>query len=220
MVDLRNVRSERGYSTLQFFSIGCSPRNLITNLTAQHARELGRRGQDPALERRGFCLCDAWPWSYHVHGGLGAGAKFEAYQLHKSTGFLVLAVMLVRGLWRIANPPPAPPAGTRPWERRLALALHRGFYILIAAMIGSDWPMVTASPLPLPARLPGGFVVPNLTGPNALLEARTKVVREVVSKLLIAAIGLHVAAALKHQFADKDTVLLRMLPFHHDDRRR
>ena len=88
-----------------------------------------------------------------VHGDLGAGAKFEAYQLHKSTGFLVLAVM------------------------------------------------------------------PNLTGPNALLEARTKFVHEVVSKLLIAAIGLHVAAALKHHFADKDTVLRRMLPFHHDDKR-
>ena len=45
-----------------------------------------------------------------VHGDLGAGAKFEAYQLHKSTGFLVLAVMLVRGLWRIANP------CRRPWR--------------------------------------------------------------------------------------------------------
>jgi cytochrome b561 len=29
---------------------------------------------------------------------------------------------------------------------------------------------------------------------------------------------LHVAAALKHHFADKDTVLRRMLPFRHDDR--
>jgi cytochrome b561 len=161
----------------------------------------------------------AWPGLTMVHGDLGAGAKFEAYQLHKSTGFLVLAVMLVRGLWRIANPPPAPPAGTRPWKRRLARALHRGFYVLIAAMIASGWLMVSASPLPLPARLPGGFVVPNLTGPNALLEARTKFVHEVVSKLLIAAIGLHVAAALKHHFADKDTVLRRMLPFHHDDKR-
>jgi cytochrome b len=59
----------------------------------------------------------------------------------------------------------------------------------------------------------------NLTGPNALLEARTKFVHEVVAKLLIAAIGLHVAAALKHHVADKDTILLRMLPFCHDDRR-
>jgi cytochrome b561 len=87
-------------------------------------------------------------------------------------------------------------------------------------MIASGWLMVSASPLPLPAHLPGGFVVPNLTGPNALLEARTKFVHEVVSKLLIAAIGLHVAAALKHHFAHQDTVLRRMLPFYHDDRRR
>jgi Prokaryotic cytochrome b561 len=64
-----------------------------------------------------------------------------------------------------------------------------------------------------------GFVVPNLTGPNALLKARTKFIHKVVSKLLIAAIGLHVAAALKHHFVDKDTILLRMLPFQHDDRR-
>jgi YceI-like domain/Prokaryotic cytochrome b561 len=62
-----------------------------------------------------------------VHGDLGAGAKFEAYQLHKSAGFLVLAVTLLRGLWCIANPPPAPPAGTRPWERRLALLCTAAF---------------------------------------------------------------------------------------------
>jgi cytochrome b561 len=153
-----------------------------------------------------------------VNADLGASAKFEAYQLHKSTGFLVLAVMFLRGLWRVANPPPAPPAGTRPWERRLALALHRGFYVLIAATIASGWLMISASPLPIPVHLPGSFVVPNLTGPNGLLEARTKFVHKVVSKLLIAAIGLHVAAALKHHFADKDAILMRMLPFHHDDR--
>ncbi|PNE11237.1 MAG: hypothetical protein CR217_09955 [Beijerinckiaceae bacterium] len=49
------------------------------------------------------------------------------------------------------------------------------------AMIAWGWLMVSASSLPLPAHLPGGFVVPNLTGPNALLEARTKFVHEVVS---------------------------------------
>jgi cytochrome b561 len=78
--------------------------------------------------------------------------------------------------------------------------------------------MVSASPLPLPARLPRGFVMPNLTGPNALLEARAKFVHKVVSKLVIAAIGLHVAAALKHHFADQDTVLRRTLPFYRDDK--
>ena len=154
-----------------------------------------------------------------VHGGLGSGAKFETYQLHKEIGFFVLAVMLVRGLWRMANSSPAFPAAMRPWARQLARAFHLSFYILIAAMIASGWLMVSASPLPFPTHLPGGFIVPNLTGPNTLLEARSKLIHEVLSKLLIAAIGVHIAAALKHHFVDKDRVLLRMLPFYHDDNR-
>jgi hypothetical protein len=38
-----------------------------------------------------------------VHAGIASGQKFEAYQLHKSTGVLVLVVTLARGLWRGAN---------------------------------------------------------------------------------------------------------------------
>jgi cytochrome b561 len=148
-----------------------------------------------------------------VHAGIATGPKFDAYQLHKSTGFLVLAVMLARGLWRMTNSPPAPPDGMRPWERRLALALHLGLYVLILGMIASGWLMVSASPLPMPAHLPLGFTVPNLTGPNALIEARAKVTHEILSKLVIAALVLHVAGALKHHFIDHDGVLSRMLPF-------
>jgi len=115
-----------------------------------------------------------------VHDGLGSGAKFETYQLHKEIGFFVLAVMLVRGLWRMANSSPAFPAAMRPWERQLARAFHLGFYILIAAMIASGLLMVSASPLPFPTHLPGGFIVPNLTGPNALLEARSKLIHNII----------------------------------------
>jgi len=108
------------------------------------------------------------------------------------------------------------------WYAALGTAARPRFspwlYILIAAMIGSGWLMVSASPLPFPTHLPGGFIVPNLTGPNALLEARSKFIHEVVSKLLIAAIGVHIAAALKHHFVDKDGVLQRMLPFYHGDK--
>jgi cytochrome b561 len=148
-----------------------------------------------------------------VHAGIARGPKFDAYQLHKSTGFLVLAVMLARGLWRMTNSPPAPPDGMRPWERRLALALHLGLYVLVLGMIASGWLMVSASPLPMPAHLPLGFTVPNLTGPNALIEARAKFTHEVLSKLVIGALALHVTGALKHHFIDHDGVLSRMLPF-------
>jgi hypothetical protein len=53
--------------------------------------------------------------------------------------------------------------GDKARERRLARALHCGFYALILAAAASS-----ASS--------GGFVVPNVTGPDALLESWTKFV--------------------------------------------
>jgi hypothetical protein len=55
--------------------------------------------------------------------------------------------------------------------------------------------------------------LPNLTGPNALVEAQAKFTHEVLSKLVIGAVALHVTGALKHHFIDHDGVLSRMLPF-------
>jgi cytochrome b561 len=147
-----------------------------------------------------------------VHAGLASAPKFEAYQLHKSTGFLILAVIVARGLWRMAISPPAPPNGMRPWERRLARALHLGLYVLILAMIASGWLMVSGSPLPIPTHLPFGFIMSNLTNPNALIEARAKFTRDII-KARHGGIALHVAGALKHHFVDHDGVLSRMLPF-------
>jgi cytochrome b561 len=101
----------------------------------------------------------------------------------------------------------------RPWERRLARALHLGLYVLTLAMIASGWLMVSASQLSIPIHLPLGFTLPNLTGPNALIEARAKFTHNILSKLVIGAVALHVTGALKHHFIDHDGVLSRMLPF-------
>ena len=73
--------------------------------------------------------------------------------------------------------------------------------------------MVSASPLPIPTHLPLRLHLPNLTGPNALIEAQAKFTHEVLSKLVIGAVALHVTGALKHHFIDNDGVLSRMLPF-------
>jgi cytochrome b561 len=148
-----------------------------------------------------------------VHANMGAATKFEAYQLHKSSGFLILMMILARALWRVANSPPTPPDGLKPWERRLERALHFGLYILVLVMIASGWLMVSASPLRLSIRLPGGFTVPDLIGPNDFVGESAKFLHKVVSKLLIGAIVVHVAGALKHHFVDRDNVLLRILPF-------
>jgi cytochrome b561 len=51
------------------------------------------------------------------------------------------------------------------------------------------------------------------TGPNPLIEARAKFTHEVLSKLVTAAIALHVTGALKNHFIDRNGALSRMLPF-------
>ena len=59
----------------------------------------------------------------------------------------------------------------------------------------------------------GLFTWPNLIGQD---EANFKILREthdVLSWVLLGLAILHVLAALKHHFWDKDTVLRRMLPF-------
>ena len=100
---------------------------------------------------------------------------------------------------------------------------HRAYAVIWTATVvsniggwmynaASGWLMVSASPLPIPIHLPFGFKVPNLTGPNALIEAGAKFTHEVLSKLVIGGVALHVAGALKHQFIDHDGVLSRMLP--------
>ena len=50
--------------------------------------------------------------------------KIETYNLHKSIGVLVLAVMLLRLLWRRISPPPPLPPDMAAWERMAAHASH------------------------------------------------------------------------------------------------
>jgi len=133
-----------------------------------------------------------------VHSTMAPGLKFATYQLHKSTGFFVLAVTLVRILWRVAGLGPLPPMDVSRWEYRLSRAVQAGLYGIVLAMIASGWLMASTAALRVPILLPGGFTVPFLADPDASLEAQTKLAHGVLSKLLIAAIVLHVIGAARH----------------------
>ena len=86
------------------------------------------------------------------------GAKFQLYQLHKSFGVTVFALVLMRLGWRHLNPVmPAPPTNLRPWERAAALLTHRGFYVLLLLMPLTGWLTASASPLGIPTIVFGLF---------------------------------------------------------------
>lgn len=60
--------------------------------------------------------------------------KVETYSLHKSLGLLILALMLLRGAWRLYAGAPAPEPGTPVWQHRIATATHGALYLLLLAI--------------------------------------------------------------------------------------
>ena len=63
----------------------------------------------------------------------------------------------------------------------------------------------------LPASFFGLITLPNLVAPNEELRLLFQQVHQWLGYALIAVIGLHAAAALKHHFIDKDDILRRMI---------
>jgi cytochrome b561 len=151
---------------------------------------------------------------------------FRAYQLHKSIGLTILALSVARLAWRLFNPAPPLPGAMKPWELVLARATHWVFYGLMIALPLSGWLYVSAgwsihddTALSVTTRWFSLFVVPHLFGLDQAGEAVRSAAafaafraHALMSWAMLGLFVLHVAAALKHQFLDKDDIMARMVP--------
>lgn len=149
---------------------------------------------------------------FMVHADLSAASKFDLYQLHKSLGFVVLGLLALRLAARAAQAAPPPPATMPRWEIRAAAATHVALYLLMLAATLSGWLLVSSAVIAIPTRFFDLFVIPNIAQPDAVLFARMTLLHYIVSRLLMGLVALHIAAALKHHFIDRDAILRRMLP--------
>jgi cytochrome b561 len=70
--------------------------------------------------------------------------RFVALMLHFSSGLTVLALTVVRIVWRLLNPPPPYPEGLRPWERHAAHLAHFLLYAAMVLMPLSGWGILSA----------------------------------------------------------------------------
>ena len=86
-----------------------------------------------------------------VYGDLDAGSTFDLFQLHKSLGFIALALTVARLAARFAGASPRAPDSPS-WERRTAALAQGSLYVLTICAIVSGWLVVSASPLPVPTR--------------------------------------------------------------------
>jgi cytochrome b561 len=136
--------------------------------------------------------------------------KLKYYSWHKWAGVTILAIATLRLLWRLSHPAPAYPASMPAWQKSGANALHCALYVLMFAVPISGYFYTLAAGFPVVYF--GLFELPVLIDKNDALKPLLKGVHFWLNMTLASAVALHVAAALKHQFIDRDGVLKRMLP--------
>jgi cytochrome b561 len=129
-----------------------------------------------------------------------------APDIHRSVGMLLLILLVLRFLWRLANPKPDD-AELSPLERVASRTVHWGFYPLLFALMVSGYLISTADGRPI--QVFNWFSVPSLIHKKGLEDAAGEV-HEVLAYVTMLLVVLHAAAALKHHFIDHSSILKRM----------
>ncbi len=136
--------------------------------------------------------------------------KIEVYALHKSFGLTVLALTVLRLLWRLVAGTPSPVPGMPRWQHFAAQASHAALYAILLAMPLSGWLYNSASGFPL--KWFGLLSLPKLSGYDPDVKAFALAMHEWLFITLAIIVTVHAAAALKHHYFDRDATLARMLP--------
>ncbi|WP_116474697.1 cytochrome b [Zobellella maritima] len=127
---------------------------------------------------------------------------------HKSVGFLLAALVVVRLLTRWMAALPGPLDSHQQWERLLARLMHWLLYGLLFALFISGYLIATADDRP--ASFFGWFDIPVLFAPFENQEEVAGLIHEYCAWSLIGLVVLHALAAVKHHWLDQDDTLKRM----------
>lgn len=138
--------------------------------------------------------------------------KTSLYNFHKQTGLTVLALAIIRIIWRILDQYPAPVKSLTMLERSGAKLGHLALYLFMLLVPLSGVLMVNSYGYSL--EFWGLFTIPELiqmqSSQNSHILAE---MHEILANAMIAIVAVHVLAALKHHLVDKNDVLMRMIPF-------
>ncbi|WP_153101304.1 cytochrome b [Paraburkholderia hayleyella] len=137
--------------------------------------------------------------------------KLRYFSWHKWIGVTIFALAVVRVIWRATHAAPPLPAATPPWQRAAAHLAHLALYLLMLVIPLSGYLYSSAANVPVVYL--GLVPLPRLIAPDAELKVLLKTVHVVLNYSLLVLVVMHVAAALKHQWIDRDGLLSRMIPF-------
>ncbi|MCU6432445.1 cytochrome b [Undibacterium sp. Jales W-56] len=136
--------------------------------------------------------------------------KLQYYSWHKWLGVTVLGLVALRLLSRLLSQAPAYPDSMPRWQKKAAALTHGALYLLMFAVPLSGYFYTSAAGYPVVYL--GLVQLPTIIGPSPELKPVLKELHELLTNVLLALVILHVVAALKHHFIDKDGLLQRMLP--------
>ncbi|MBF0174725.1 MAG: cytochrome b [Magnetococcales bacterium] len=135
----------------------------------------------------------------------------RAPAIHEGLGLLSFLLFVFRVGWRRWDPPPACSLGMPAWEINIAHWTHRVLYVLMGIIPVTGYLITTAKGLPVVVF--GWFSVPALLPRQPGMEDLAGSVHLALGLTLAGLACLHMMAALKHHFIDKDDTLAKMVPF-------
>lgn len=128
------------------------------------------------------------------------------FNLHKSIGLTLFALILFRVFWRFTHKPPALLPTMKSWEKKLAAGAHHGLYLLMILTPLAGIIMSVASKYGI--KWFGIEVIPGLDFPS--IRELFIEFHEIFGLLIVFILIFHIAGALKHTIVDKDGTLRRM----------
>ena len=144
--------------------------------------------------------------------------KLIAYARHSEIGLSLLLIALLRGLWRLLVTDPINDADAPGWQSKTAHIIHYAFYGLFALLPLSGWCMWSAIQPARPRYLAGIVPLPPMPFYDLSLAWQQHVLAIAEMLHFAGVVGLtlllplHIGAALKHHFWDRDDVVEGILP--------
>lgn len=138
--------------------------------------------------------------------------RLKLYNWHKWAGISLLGLAVVRLAWRLTHRPPRLPQGIAHamprWQRWAHHGTHHGLYALFFVVPLTGWAYSSAAGFPIV--LFGALPLPDLVPADKALAELIKPWHQAAAFAMAGLALLHIAAALKHHFIDRDGLLARM----------
>jgi len=143
--------------------------------------------------------------------GMVSTTSLRYYQLlsvHRTIGIVILALVAIRLINRLVNPPPPLPRDLPTWQALMAKASHVMLYALMFGLPLVGWSMLSAGGYPIV--IFGSVHLPAILPHDVAVFAALRATHTGLAFLLFATFLAHLGAALFHGFIRRDRVLRSM----------